>query len=318
MAESRDKNEEVKAMTQSAEWFLGAGEKILAGMGAQTNDAFTQYLEQNGLSEGFDVQFIQLANGFAPEPIAPSFFVKRAPYTNPAWVKEQVQATAERGFLEPAGEGHYRLTPKGKESAEGLYVLADRLYSGVAALSVADLARLTSLLGRVVKAARELPEPAEKWALEWGKVLDRGTAAPPIMQFRRKLLDLFGFRDDVHIAAWQPHETDGQVWETFTYVWRGDAGSSQELAEKLPYRNYSEDAYASALQTLASRGWIVEQDGQYIATEAGQQLRQQVEDRTNAYFDAAWTVLDESEVQDLRDLMGRMAEAVQPAEQNTA
>jgi hypothetical protein len=66
---------------------------------------------------------------------------------------------------------------------------------------------------------------------------------------------------------------------------------------------------------LASRGWIVEQEDKYIATEAGQQLRQRVEGRTNAYFDAAWAVLDKAEMQELRDLLGRMEESVQSSEQ---
>jgi hypothetical protein len=284
-------------------------------MGDQTNDAFTDYLEQNGLSEGFDIQFIQVASAFAPEPISPGYLIRRAPYTNPAWISEQVQATSDRGFLEPVGEGRYGLTPQGKEAAEGLFAFADRLYSGVPTLPDGELARAASLLDRVVEAARDLPEPAEKRALEWGERLDRGTAASLIMQLRRKLLDIFGFRDDAHIAAWKPHETSGQIWEAFTYVWRGDAGSVRELAEQLPYRNFPDEAYASALRVLASRGWIVEQEDKYIATEAGQQLRQRVEDRTNAYFDAAWAVLDKAEMQELRDLLGRMEESVQSAEQ---
>ena len=138
-----------------------------------------------------------------------------------------------------------------------------------------------------------------------------------MVQVRRRLLDLLGFRDDVHIAAWQPYGVSGQVWEAFTYVWRGEAGTAAELAETLPYRNYNEAAYVAALEELVSLGWIAEAEGKYIATEEGKVLRQQAEDATDRYFDAAWSGVSEAEVEEVRGLLEGLAEAVKPPEEDS-
>jgi DNA-binding MarR family transcriptional regulator len=139
---------------------------------------------------------------------------------------------------------------------------------------------------------------------------------------RRRLIDLLAYRDDAHVAAWQPYEVSGQAWEAFTFVWRGDAGTAAELAEKLPFRNYDQDAYAAALQDLATRGWLAKEDDRYVVTEKGKKLRQEAEDATDRYFDTAWAGLNEAEMKEARDLLEKLAEAVKPpqdsAEENSA
>ena len=304
-------------MTQSARWFMDVAEEIFAGMGAQTSPALNQFIEEHGMSEGLDVQLIQLAHGFAPEFITPEHVVKRSPYGNPEFVEEQMGEAVERGWLKVAGEGQYLPTTRGRQVAKELFALADRMFGGVESLPDDDLKRITDLLSRVVEQARELPEPTEKWALSWGSKFDRGPDAPLMVQVRRRLLDLLGFRDDVHIAAWQPHGVSGQAWEAFTYVWRGEAGTAAEMAEKLPYRNYDEEAYVAALEELASRGWLAETEGNRVATEEGKILRQQAEDATNRYFDAAWSGLSEAEMEEVRGLLERLAKAVKPPEEDS-
>lgn len=304
-------------MTQSAKWFMDVAGEVFAGIGAQTNAALNQFVEENGMAGGLDVQLIQLANGFAPEFITPEHIVKRSPYGNPEFVEEQMGEAVERGWLEVADEGQYAPTTRGQQAAEELFALADRMFGGVESLPDDDLKRITALLSGVVEQARELPEPVEKWALSWGSRFARGPAAPLMVQVRRRLIDLLGFRDDVHIAAWQPYGVSGQVWEAFTYVWRGDAGAAADLAENLPYRNYDEETYSAALEELVSRGWIAETGGKYVATEEGKRLRQQAEDVTDRYFDAAWSGLSEAEMEEVRGLLQRLAEAVKPPEEGS-
>lgn len=304
-------------MTQSAGWFMDVAGEVFAGMGAQTNSTLNQFVEEHGMAEGMDVQLIQLAYGFAPEFITPEHIVKRSPYGNPEFVEEQLGEAVARGWLEVGGEGQYAPTTKGQQAAKELFSLGDRMFGGVESLPDDDLKRITALLSGVVEQAQELPEPAEKWALSWGSKFDRGPDTPLMVQVRRRLIDLLGFRDDVHIAAWQPYGVSGQVWEAFTYVWRGEAGAAAELAENLPYRNYDEEAYVAALEELASRGWIAETEGKYVATEEGKVLRQQAEETTNRYFDAAWSGLSEAEMEEVRGLMERLAEAVRPPEEDS-
>ena len=303
-------------MTQSARWFMDVAGEVFAGMGAQTNSTFNQFVEEQGMSEGLDVQLIQLAYGFAPEFITPEHVVKRSPYGNPEFVEQQMGEAVARGWLEAVGEGQYAPTAKCQQVADDLFALSDTMFSAFESLPDDDLKRITALLSEVVEQAQELPEPAEKWALSWGSRFDRGPDAPLMVQVRRRLIDLLGFRDDVHIAAWQPYGVGGQVWEAFTYVWRGEGGTAAELVEKLPYRNYDEEAYIAALEELVSRGWIAEAEGKYAATEEGKELRQQAEETTDRYFDAAWSGLSKAEMEEVQGLLEKLAEAVKPPEED--
>jgi predicted transcriptional regulator len=308
---------EENAMSQSVRWFMDVAENIFTGMGARTDPIFNQFIEETGGLEGLDVLSIQLAYGFAPKPITPRHFIKRTPYANPKAFKQQMDEAVGRGWLEAAGEGQYELTGKGKEVAQRLFATADETFGDLESLPDADLKRIVALLHKVVEKAQGLPEPAKKWALSWGSKFDRGPSAPFMVQVRRQLIDLLAYRDDVHIAAWQPYDVSGHTWEAFTFVWRGEAGMAPELAEKLSYRNYDEEAYAAALRDLTSRGWIAEEDGRYVATEKGKKLRQEAEDVTDRYFDAAWVALNEAETEEIKGLLKKLAEAVKPPEKDS-
>jgi len=288
--------------------------QILAGLGARTNDALQEFVEENGLSDGIDSNLVQVAYGFSPEPIVPEYLTRRTPYANPDPLVTQMDGAAERGWLEALGGDRYKISARGAEVTAGLFELADGVFDAVKPLPDDDLKRIVALLFAVVETARQLPKPEEKWALSWGKKFDRGPDAPLMVQVRRHLLDLLSYRDDVHVAAWQPYSVSGQEWEAFTLACRGEAATPAELAEKLPYRRYDEAAYQEALENLVRRGWVAQEDGEYAATEQGRALRQEAEDATDRYFDAAWAGLGEAEMEELQGLLCQLAEALNPAE----
>jgi hypothetical protein len=302
-------------MTQSARWFMDVAEKIFGGMGARTTPIFEQFQQEIGGLEGRDGFLAQVASAFAPEAITPQHFITGSPYGNPEAIVQELEGAAERGWLKAAGEGQYKLTARGKEVAERIFAFVGETFGGIDVLPDPDMERINQLLNKVVEKAKTLPEPADKEALLRGSKFDRGPSAPWTIQVRRRMLDLLGFRDDVHVAAWQSYGVGGQAWEALTFVWRGDAGTAAELAEKLPYRSYDADSYAAALQDLAGRGWIAEADGRYVATEKGKTLRQEAEDTTDRLYDAAWTALSEAETEEAKGLLERLAEAVKPPEE---
>ena len=305
-------------MTQSARWYMDVAGQILSGMGARTNDEVNNYVEENGLSDGIDLNLVQLAYGFRPEPIKPKFVFKRSPYANPESLVPLMDGAVERGWLESLGEERYTISTRGTEVTAGLFELGDRLFGELELLPDDEMERIIASLFIVVETARQLPEPAVKWALSWGARFDRGPDAPLMVRARRLILDLWSYRDDSHIAAWQPYGASGQEWEAFSMVWQGDAATAAELAEKLPYRNYDQDAYEKALQSLVARGWLVKEDGAYAATEKGKELRQEAEDTTDRYFDAAWVSLNEAEVAEIKGLLGKLAEVLKPPEEEPA
>ena len=299
-------------MTQSARWYMDVAGQVFAGMGARTNAALGDYVEEKGLSDGIDLNLVQLAYGFRPEPITPEFVSKRTPYGNPERLVSLMDGAVERGWLEARGEERYVVSAQGTEVTAGLFDLGDQLFGALETLPDAELERVIALLFNVVETARQLPEPEEKWALSWGVKFDRGPDAPLMVRARRLMLDLWAYRDDSHIAAWKPYGVSGQEWEAFTMVWQGDAATAADLAEKLPYRNYDEEAYEEALQSLVARGWLVQEGEAYAATEKGKRLRQEAEDATDRYFDAAWVSLSEAEMEELKGLLGKLGEVHKP------
>ena len=301
-------------MAQSARWYMDVAGQILAGMGARTNDALQEFVEENGLSDGIDLNLLQVAYGFSPEPIIPEFLSRRTPYANPNPLVAQMDGAVERGWLEALGGDRYKISARGAEVTAGLFELADGVFGAVQPLPDEELSRIVELLFVVVETARQLPEPEDKWALSWGEKFDRGPDAPPMVHARRHLLDLLSYRDDVHVAAWRPYGVSGQEWEAFTLVCRGEAATPAELAEKLPYRRYDEAAYQESLENLVARGWIKRENGEYAATDQGKALRQEAEDATDRYFDAAWASLSEAEMEELQGLLCKLAEALKPAE----
>jgi DNA-binding MarR family transcriptional regulator len=302
-------------MTQSARWFSDVVDEIFTGMGARTNASFEQFSSELGGIEGRDLLLMQLAYGFAPEPITPDFTIKRAPYTNPETHRQEMAETAERGWLEAVGDGQFKLSAQGRDAGERLFALFGETYANFESLPDADLDRIAALLHKVVEKAKALPEPAEKWALSWGEKFDRGPSAPLTIQVRRRLIDLVAFRDDAHVGAWQPYNVSGQEWEALTFVWRDEANTAAELAEKLPSRGYDEDAYAAALKALADRGWLAKEGDKYVATEKGKKLRQEAEETTDRYFDAAWATLSDAKMEEVKGLLEKLAEAVKPPEE---
>lgn len=305
-------------MTQSARWYLDIADEFFTGIGAHTNAVFDQFIEETGGLEGPDLFFVQVVYGFAPEPITPKHFLKRTPYVNPESVKQQLDKAAERGWLEAAGDGQYKLTAKSKEVAENLFALAEQTFGDFETLPDADLKRIVELLSKVVSKAGERPEPAAQWALAWGQKFDKGHSAPLMVQVRRRMLDLIYYREGGHIAAWQPYGVNGQAWEVLTYLWRDEAGTAAELAEKLSYRNYDEAAYAAVLTDLAERGWATQKDGKFVITQEGKRARQEAEDTTDRYFDTPWVALDKAETKELKGLLKKLAQAVKPPEEETA
>lgn len=146
-------------------------------------------------------------------------------------------------------------------------------------------------------------EQEQLWPLANSNRFHPDVAYGPLAKIDQHLDDLNAFRDDAHLAAWQPYEVDGRSWEALTLVWRNEAQTAGELAKKLPFRGYTAGDYAESLAELAGRGWLMQVDGLYRLTDEGQQLRQAAEEATDHYFYAPWASLNEDEQARLQNLL---------------
>jgi DNA-binding MarR family transcriptional regulator len=262
--------------------------------------------------EGPDIGFLQIGYAYSPDPLAVKSYMDRGPYANPENYGRQMDAAVERGWLEKVTDGQYKLSAKGRKTVDQFFEMGNQLFSDLPALPEFESNRAADLLAKVVEYAYDLPEPALKATMEIGIRLNPGVDAAPMLRIRRHLTDMNYYREDAHIAAWQPfYNLDGRVFETLTLLWRDQAANPAELAEQLSeYRNYDQADYTAALDDLVTRGWAVKDDGRYIITEAGKKIRQEAEDCTDETFAKTFAILSEAETEELKGLLEKLAEVV--------
>ncbi len=247
-----------------------------------------------------------------PEPISAARLRIRSPYTSARVYNERLANAAKQGFLVPVTgtEDEYRLTDSGRQAAERVLGAAYTKMAMLQPLPSAELERLAALLLRLVKSCLTAPEPPGKWCIALSRRTDPGNEAAVVIRIDQYLSDLSAYRDDAHLAAWQPYHIEGHTWEAFTYLWRGEATTLDELCQKLKHRGYSRDEYKQAVEDLMERGWVAERAAKYLVTALGNEIRQTAEETTDRYFYAAWSCLSQEEREDLRALLMRLRDAL--------
>ena len=292
-------------------WFPELAEAILRSLYDQTRPSLEKFVEGAGHLPDWDVVLMQTAYCLAPEPLSPALLIERVPYTRPGSFLERMRAAARRGWLYEV-DGKFGLTIGGLEVVEGVYELGDRLCAKIGVLGDLEMARLQSFLDAVIDEIKLLSEPGCKPAYKLSLRFDRGDCRPYIVQVRQKILIMLAFRDDAHVAAWRPHECNGQIWETFTLVWREQAGSATELVARLPHRNYAESDYLAALKILVARGWIKDRGDRFVVGEQAARMRQEVEAATDRMFIAAFNSLSPAAKCEFQELMEKLSRMVAP------
>jgi len=294
---------------QDREQLWALAQEAMEAFGPFYREAMTAAAQATGAPNEWGA--LNFARGAQPAPFALDRFHALVPYSARKRLAEILETLLRLELLERVGEDAYRLTGQGLEAVAGVFQAAQEKLAAVKPLPAKDMARLNGLLFRVVKATLESPEPKDKWAIAYSRWTDPGKGAAPSVLTDQYLTDLVRYRDDAHIAAWKPFGVGGQAWEALTFVWRGDARTAAELAEKLPFRGHSAESYADALADLSARGWVKQTPEGYAATEKGAALRQEAEDATNRLFFAPWARLSDMESVELRGLLTRLRDTLQ-------
>ena len=264
-----------------------------------------------------DIWFgLALARGSDPQPLTIERFQTMSPYNAPERFAEILEGLPQLELLERVGESAYRLTDLGRGAVEAIFEAAHQRLDTIEPLPAGEMDQLNSLLHRIVEATLAASEPEEKWAIAYSRWTDPGEGASGSVKVDQYLTDLLRFRDDAHIAAWKPYGVSGHAWEALTFIWRGEANTAEELAEKLSFRGHSAGVYAEALEGLVNRGWVEDTPDGYRVTEKGRDLRQQAEEATDRYFFTPWACLESAEITQLDDLLTRLKNSLQEMAEN--
>lgn len=263
-------------------------------------------LLRGGLAESPGWFLIQAAE-FDPEPLTVENLRVRDTYASERVVAALLELLATEGWLERDGAGAYALTEAGRATVGAILGRRRSLLADAALLPADEAGRLHALLSRLIDASLAAPEPPGTWCLAHSRRRAPQADAPILTRMLQLFEDFNAFRDDAHMAAWQPLGVAGHVWEAFALLAAGAAADAEAIAAQLRHRGYSPGEYAAALEDLAGRGWIAPGDPPaYALTEAGRAVRGEVERATDALFYAPWGALAPGELAELHGLLLRL------------
>jgi DNA-binding MarR family transcriptional regulator len=254
--------------------------------------------------------WLMAARIFEPDPVSAETLGRRSAYTSPTVLEGHLAGGARLGLLRVVADGEYRLTDAGHAAVAKLIASAYAAMAPLTPLPVPDLERLAGLLSRLVQASLAAPEPPDKWCLRIARHYDPGATAPVLVRIDQYLSDLDAYRDDAHLAAWHAYHVSGPAWETLTVLWRIGPMTVEQLQGKLARRGFSVEAYATALQELVGRGWVMAEGDIYRPTEMGRAARAEAEANTNGAFYAPWSALSQAEQAELQDLLARLRDTL--------
>ena len=262
---------------------------------------------QSGRAESPAWYMVQAAE-FDPEPLTVANLRVRDIYASESIAQALLELLAAEKWLDRRGDAYY-LTEEGRKVTAQLLTRGSSLLAQVTIPENVDLERLERFLRRVIDASLECEEPPGNWCLRHSRrraPSDDESAPIRLLQY---FSDFNAFRDDAHMAAWQPKGITGQQWESFSFVVNGQADSAESLYEQLAYRGYSTENFAAALSQLASRGWLSRSNEPFTVTKKGRAIHAEVEDLTDQYFYRPWeTALTKAELEETVELLRVMRE----------
>ncbi len=228
-------------------------------------------------------------------------FQKRDPFTNPELFERQFARLDVKGWIEPIPDGKYRVTHRARDAVRKIILEGDSQLVNFVAVDGLDLPRVAALLKRISMANGVGREPPVKWAISRRfRVIEKESL--PIVKIRERLMDIFAYRDDSHLAAARPQFNDaGIVWIVLGSLIESGAVTAGQIAEAMEFRGYEESDYEVALQAAVEVGWAEETGvaGTYRPAQQGRELHEQVEKLTDEYFFRPWSVMTAEELDEL-------------------
>lgn len=268
-------------------------------------DVVRPMFAEYGLDQPARYFILLSANRNEPEPLSAAGMHLRGPYSNVHVYEQFLSQTAEAGLLEARSDGEYVLSDRGRSVLHKVNHAFYTRLGEIEALPVERMSQVEELLGRIVQACLEAPEPEDKGVLLTTHRGHPGEVYAPLARIDQHMDDLRAFRDDAHLASWRPYDISGHAWEAMTLVWRGEAHTAEELAGRA-FRGYSVEDYAETLEGLAGRGLLEKTEQGYLVTEKGRALRQEAEEATDRYFFVPWSCLGHGELVQLHWLLTQL------------
>lgn len=209
------------------------------------------------------------------------------------------------GLAEEVG-GRWRITPQGRELFARVRREADAYLGTLEPIPSTEIVHLADLLARALAAIESSGLPFDH--LQRNSRL-RGNGSIPMVALENALFGLWHARDDCHMSSWREAGFDGPTFDVLTRVWRHEAESLEQLAQKMPGQR-PEDVQ-TGLVRLRGDGFVGPRE--LVLTERGESIRQRIEDQTDRKFFAPWPADIGAQAAWIRDRLRAVNTALVPA-----
>jgi hypothetical protein len=248
---------------------------------------------------------------FDANPFSIAQFMRYFPYGLAQVNDERLTSAVQQGYLASDGQGVYQATESGKTAALRLIQTGHDVMAALTPMPKESLRTLGNLLARISDAAFHSPEPPAHVLIKAKRDLyQRAGTFATLEGVITYCLLLEGHRDDCYFATWSTHGVEGHTWEVLDVLSQNDALTFDDLHSKLSRRGVTEEVHAGGMRELIRRGWAEERAGVVNATEAGRQVRAEVETETERLFFAPWSCLNEAELEELSNLTEQLRDGL--------
>ncbi len=248
---------------------------------------------------------------FGSEPITTANFMRIFPYGLVRHNEERFAYAVQHGYLISDGKNGYTPTEFGMIAAHKVWRGAGDSLAPLKPMPEVLMDKAFDYLARIGEAALSAPEPPSHYFMSHKR---ENYKLFPILYPLERFIILFGelsaYRDDMYVATWGAHGVEGHAWEALDFLSQSDAIPFDDLHAKLSRRGVTEEVHAEDVRELVGRGWAEESSSVVKATEAGKQVRAEVEAETERLFFAPWACLNESELEELSSLASQLRDGL--------
>jgi hypothetical protein len=233
------------------------------------------------------------------------------PYTVIDGDSERVAELLHLGLLHQDPEGALSLSPEALHAVEQVHRGSSAYVAGREVLPSDTLQALAGQLYRAVDALTTHPTTAPQPGSHLAGYLSvqrYSDVSRPMAAIEAYAADLWGARDDAHMAAWREAGMEGPALDVLTQVWQGSS-TVAEVAANLEDKQTRADV-ESTLAWLVAEEYLTLDGDTVTITPTGVMKRDDIERETDRIYFAPWphTAEDAAFVRDtLREVVDKLA-----------
>jgi len=282
-------------------------------------EQYRKLLEGMNLESGPLSLLLRTVNGFDPNDISPQEYLNRYPFSSVVAIKAGLKRLVESGHMFENEAGNYAATDLARQKVrrwqQGVAELMQSVDLGdipptdvqklleydvriISTLKTASRPHGNPVLSHRLRGLHPSYEPPKLWH-HWMHVWTMLAASEDEQEYVRQLRGL-------DPLVWFVRR---QIWFIHRRPWLARALKFESLVHRAtgysPIKD-AEQALSEAIQTLKSRGWLEESEGEFRLTDEGLAACDADEREIDENFLSGWPAFSEDEIEELMGIATRL------------